>query len=140
MRFNNMFMFNHATSKDALVIPGGRAPEYLRLNKVFFIAVLIPGPHKFFVHILILLFFVQLQDLIKVVQSFKDKPIASICHGQLSKLPSTSICSFFFGLGTPLRQFHMKQTLASMLCTQILINHFLAMFLFFWCVCAYVSV
>ncbi len=40
---------------DALVIPGGRAPEYLRLNK----------------------------DVIKIVQHFaqQDKPIAAICHG-----------------------------------------------------------
>mgnify|MGYP006289663665 FL=1 len=40
---------------DALVIPGGRAPEYLRLN----------------------------QDVIAVVNHFAhaDKPIASICHG-----------------------------------------------------------
>ncbi|KAL6054013.1 Protease [Balamuthia mandrillaris] len=38
---------------DALVVPGGRAPEFLRLNK----------------------------EVIAVVQSFKDKPIASICHG-----------------------------------------------------------
>jgi protease I len=41
---------------DALVIPGGRAPEYLRLN----------------------------QRLIEIVQHFfqAGKPIASICHGQ----------------------------------------------------------
>lgn len=41
---------------DALVIPGGRAPEYLRLN----------------------------ERLIEIVQHFSraDKPIASICHGQ----------------------------------------------------------
>ena len=41
---------------DALVIPGGRAPEYLRLNN----------------------------RLIQIVQAFAqaDKPIASICHGQ----------------------------------------------------------
>ena len=41
---------------DALVIPGGRAPEYLRLNP----------------------------RLIEIVQNFAqaDKPIASICHGQ----------------------------------------------------------
>jgi len=40
---------------DALVIPGGRAPEYLRLN----------------------------QQVLKVVRHFADaqKPIASICHG-----------------------------------------------------------
>ena len=43
-------------SYDALVIPGGRAPEYLRLN----------------------------ERLIQIVQAFAqaDKPIASICHGQ----------------------------------------------------------
>ena len=41
---------------DALVIPGGRAPEYLRLNS----------------------------RVIEIVQHFAqtDKPIASICHGQ----------------------------------------------------------
>jgi protease I len=41
---------------DALVIPGGRAPEYLRLNP----------------------------RLIEIVRHFaeRDKPIASICHGQ----------------------------------------------------------
>ena len=41
---------------DALVIPGGRSPEYLRLN----------------------------DDVITVVRHFveADKPIASICHGQ----------------------------------------------------------
>ena len=40
---------------DALVIPGGRAPEYLRLNK----------------------------KVIEIVQHFSDagKPIAAICHG-----------------------------------------------------------
>src|ERR1035437_524456 len=38
---------------DALVIPGGRAPEYLRLNK----------------------------RVIEIVQHFKNKPIAAICHG-----------------------------------------------------------
>ena len=43
------------TSYDALVIPGGRAPEYLRLN----------------------------QRVLEVVQHFAatDKPIAAICHG-----------------------------------------------------------
>ena len=38
---------------DALVIPGGRAPEYLRLNK----------------------------KVIEIVKHFKSKPIAAICHG-----------------------------------------------------------
>ncbi|NEP59586.1 MAG: DJ-1/PfpI family protein [Symploca sp. SIO2G7] len=40
---------------DALVIPGGRAPEYIRLNK----------------------------DVLKIVQYFaqENKPIAAICHG-----------------------------------------------------------
>jgi len=40
---------------DALYLPGGRAPEYLRLN----------------------------QNVISIIQHFvnKDKPIASICHG-----------------------------------------------------------
>lgn len=36
-----------------LVIPGGRAPEYLRLNK----------------------------QVIEMVQSFSEKPIAAVCHG-----------------------------------------------------------
>ncbi|MCL5034494.1 MAG: DJ-1/PfpI family protein [Bacteroidetes bacterium] len=38
---------------DALVIPGGRAPEYLRLDK----------------------------KVIDIVRSFEGKPIAAICHG-----------------------------------------------------------
>ena len=40
---------------DALLIPGGRAPEYLRLN----------------------------EDVIRLVRDFKDadKPIAAVCHG-----------------------------------------------------------
>ena len=38
---------------DALVIPGGRAPEYLRLNK----------------------------RVIDIVKNFENKPIAAICHG-----------------------------------------------------------
>ena len=38
---------------DALVIPGGRAPEYLRLNK----------------------------RVIQIVRQFEGKPIAAICHG-----------------------------------------------------------
>jgi len=44
-----------AESYDALVIPGGRAPEYIRLN----------------------------QEVLKMVQHFAkaNKPIASICHG-----------------------------------------------------------
>ncbi len=44
-----------ASNYDALVIPGGRAPEYLRLNKT----------------------------VIEIVQHFADsnKPIAAICHG-----------------------------------------------------------
>lgn len=36
-----------------LVIPGGRAPEYLRLNK----------------------------QVVKIVQDFSQKPIAAVCHG-----------------------------------------------------------
>jgi D-lactate dehydratase len=45
-----------ASSYDALVIPGGRAPEYLALN----------------------------DKVISLVKDFSDKgkPIASICHGQ----------------------------------------------------------
>ena len=44
-----------AEDYDALVIPGGRAPEYIRLN----------------------------QDVLKIVQHFaqENKPIAAICHG-----------------------------------------------------------
>jgi protease I len=38
---------------DALVIPGGRAPEYLRLDK----------------------------KVIEIVKAFENKPIAAICHG-----------------------------------------------------------
>ncbi|WP_228126459.1 DJ-1/PfpI family protein [Candidatus Marinarcus aquaticus] len=45
----------NASSYDALVIPGGRAPEYIRLN----------------------------QRVLEIVQEFDNnkKPIASICHG-----------------------------------------------------------
>jgi len=45
----------HPEVYDALVIPGGRAPEYLRLN----------------------------EDVLRVVRHFADKrkPIAAICHG-----------------------------------------------------------
>ena len=45
-----------AADYDALVIPGGRAPEYIRLN----------------------------EKVLDIVRSFSqdDKPIASICHGQ----------------------------------------------------------
>ncbi len=44
-----------AADYDALIVPGGRAPEYLRLN----------------------------QDVIQIVRHFVDtnKPIAAICHG-----------------------------------------------------------
>ena len=52
---NATFSEIKAEEYDALVIPGGRAPEYLRLN----------------------------ETVIKIVQHFSltDKPIASICHG-----------------------------------------------------------
>lgn len=52
---NATFADIKAADYDALVIPGGRAPEYIRLN----------------------------QDVIKIVQHFADadKPIAAICHG-----------------------------------------------------------
>ena len=52
---NATFSEIKAEEYDALVIPGGRAPEYLRLNEA----------------------------VIKIVQHFSqtDKPIASICHG-----------------------------------------------------------
>ncbi len=52
---NATFAEINAQDYDALVIPGGRAPEYIRLNA----------------------------DVIKIVQHFHeaDKPIAAICHG-----------------------------------------------------------
>jgi protease I len=52
---NATFSEIRAEDYDALVIPGGRAPEYLRLN----------------------------QDLLTIVKHFDEakKPIASICHG-----------------------------------------------------------
>ena len=52
---NATFSEIKADEYDALVIPGGRAPEYLRLN----------------------------ETVIKIVQHFSqtNKPIASICHG-----------------------------------------------------------
>jgi protease I len=51
---NASFSEVEAGNYDALVIPGGRAPEYLRLN----------------------------QDLLKIVRHFSEtgKPIAAICH------------------------------------------------------------
>ena len=42
-----------ANDYDALVLPGGRAPEYLRLNP----------------------------KVIEIVKTFSDKPIAAVCHG-----------------------------------------------------------
>lgn len=52
---NTTFAGTRAEDYDALVVPGGRAPEYLRLN----------------------------DQVLKVVQHFvkTNKPIASICHG-----------------------------------------------------------
>jgi protease I len=52
---NASFSDVRAEAYDALVIPGGRAPEYLRLNK----------------------------DVLQIVRHFADrnKPIAAICHG-----------------------------------------------------------
>ena len=52
---NATFSDVQAADYDALVIPGGRAPEYLRLN----------------------------QELIEIVRAFAqaNKPIAAICHG-----------------------------------------------------------
>ncbi|MDD2898448.1 MAG: DJ-1/PfpI family protein [Desulfuromonadaceae bacterium] len=52
---NATFSEIKAEEYDALVIPGGRAPEYLRLN----------------------------ENVVKIVQHFShaNKPIASICHG-----------------------------------------------------------
>lgn len=52
---NASFAEVNAEDYDALVIPGGRAPEYLRLN----------------------------EPVLKIIQHFaaQDKPIAAICHG-----------------------------------------------------------
>lgn len=52
---NATFSGTDASEYDALVVPGGRAPEYLRLN----------------------------EQVLKMVQHFAkaDKPIASLCHG-----------------------------------------------------------
>ncbi|GGP18521.1 DJ-1/PfpI family protein [Silvimonas iriomotensis] len=52
---NATFSEINATAYDALLIPGGRAPEYIRLNK----------------------------DVLDAVRHFAktDKPIAAICHG-----------------------------------------------------------
>ena len=52
---NATFEVVKADEYDALVIPGGRAPEYIRLN----------------------------EDVLKIVQYFaqENKPIAAICHG-----------------------------------------------------------
>ncbi|THB68339.1 MAG: DJ-1/PfpI family protein [Desulfovibrio sp.] len=52
---NATFSSAKASDYDALLIPGGRAPEYLRMN----------------------------EDVLKLVQDFvnADKPIAAICHG-----------------------------------------------------------
>ncbi len=46
----------NAGSYDALVIPGGRAPEYLRLDK-------------------------RVLEIVRYFGNIADKPIASICHG-----------------------------------------------------------
>jgi protease I len=52
---NAAFADTRPEAYDALVIPGGRAPEYLRLN----------------------------EDVLRIVRHFaeKNKPIAAICHG-----------------------------------------------------------
>lgn len=52
---NADFSSARADNYDALVVPGGRAPEYLRLN----------------------------EDVIRLVRDFNDadKPIAAVCHG-----------------------------------------------------------
>ena len=52
---NATFAEVNAEDYDALVIPGGRAPEYIRLN----------------------------EDVLKMVRHFSeaDKPIAAVCHG-----------------------------------------------------------
>lgn len=65
-----------ASSYDGLVIPGGRAPEYLALN----------------------------DEVIKLVKEFMEsgKPVASICHGQqilsaagVLKVPFSCLCLLF---------------------------------------------
>jgi protease I len=63
---NATFSEIKAEEYDALVIPGGRAPEYLRLNEA----------------------------VIKIVQHFSqtDKPIASICHGAQLLAAAGIIC------------------------------------------------
>lgn len=52
---NATFSAVHPADYDALIVPGGRAPEYLRMN----------------------------EQVLKMVQHFSktDKPIASVCHG-----------------------------------------------------------
>lgn len=53
--FNATFVDINPTSYDALIIPGGRAPEYLRLNP----------------------------SVLEIVRHFAeaDKPVAALCHG-----------------------------------------------------------
>lgn len=53
--FELNYNFDEVSVNDylGLVIPGGRAPEYLRLNK----------------------------QVVKIVQDFSQKPIAAVCHG-----------------------------------------------------------
>lgn len=53
--FTLNYTFDEVNTDDylGLIIPGGRAPEYLRLNK----------------------------QVVKIVQRFSQKPIAAVCHG-----------------------------------------------------------
>ena len=70
-----------ASEYDALVVPGGRAPEYLSLNE-------------------------KVLDVVREFDSAK-KPIASICHGQqilaaagvLKVQSSNPCCDYFKSLG-----------------------------------------
>jgi len=63
---NATFAEVKAENYDALVIPGGRAPEYIRLNK----------------------------SVLEIVQHFSqaDKPIAAICHGAQLLAAAGVIC------------------------------------------------
>lgn len=74
---NATFSDIHPEAYDALVLPGGRAPEYLRLN----------------------------QDVLRFVRHFAEanKPIAAICHG-LQILTAAGVvkgrkCSAYYACG-----------------------------------------
>ena len=79
---NASFADVKAESYDALVIPGGRAPEYIRLNK----------------------------DVLEIVRHFAkaNKPIAAICHG-LQVLSAAGVlegkaCTAYPAVGPEVRQ------------------------------------